>query len=175
MIFKKLVHLKRPKATGADDIAPRLRKKGAPWLCTPRREISNPSISESTFPKVIEIAEVCPIPMNSQPVLKAFRPISLLSTLSQRFEQLVLDHDLLNLYEQQQHPFRPLASTTRALIDIVASLSSHLDSRETFAGHVTCLDLTKALDKLHHNRLLNIATVFYADCSLTCQTGYRLA
>lgn len=158
MVFRKLVQLKNKKAAGPDNIAPRLLKEGASWLCIPLCKIFNRSIAESTFPSAFKIAKVSPIPKKSQPTIKDFRPISLLSALSKIFEQLVLDHvkfDLLNLYGRRQHAFRPLGSTTSALIDIVDSVSSRMDLRETSAVHVTCLDLTKAFDKLNHHRLLN--------------------
>ncbi len=158
MVLKKLLLLKRTKSSGPDDVTPRLVKRGAGWLCVPLSKIFNRSISERSFPSCFKLAKVVPIAKKSQPSSNDFRPISLLPTFSKILEQLVLDHvrlDLLSLYSKQQHAFRPLGSTTSALIDIVDSVSKRIDCRGTSAVHVTCLDLTKAFDMLQHNRLLN--------------------
>ncbi len=157
-VYKKLLRLKRTKSSGPDDIAPRLVKEGAAWLCVPLCKIFNRSISEQTFPTAFKVAKVVPIPKKSQPTINDFRAISLLPSFSKILEQLVLDHlrlDLLSLYGKRQHAFRPLGSTTSALVDIVDSISASIDSRETSAVHATCLDLTKAFDMLQHNRLVN--------------------
>ena len=158
MVYNKLRRLKSKKSAGPDNVTPRLLKEGAAWLCTPLAKIFNRSIAEKTFPTQWKTGRICPVPKKTNPTLKDFRPISLLSLLSKIFEQLVLDHmkdSLTSLYGPQQHAFRSLGSTTSALIDIVNSISLSLDSCETVAVHMYCLDLTKAFDKIHHNRLLN--------------------
>ncbi|MEL7308208.1 MAG: reverse transcriptase family protein, partial [Pseudomonadota bacterium] len=157
-VFKKLAQLKVKKSTGLDGVAPKLLKAGALYLSFPISCIFNRSIKERTFPSHFKIAKVCPVPKKTKPAISDFRPISVLSSLSKVFEQLVLDQvkvSLIQLYGARQHAFRPLGSTTSALIDIVEAVSSNLDSRECLAVHLSCIDLTKAFDKMHHNRLLN--------------------
>ena len=157
-VFAQLKGLRCKKSPGSDDIAPRLLKEGALWLSAPLACIFNRSIAESTFPSPFKIAKVSPIPKKNMPGIRDFRPISLLPVIAKIFERLVLEHvkkSLIRLYGSQQHAFRPLGSTTSALVDIVESISSRLDSRETDAVRVTCIDLTKAFDKLPHRRLLN--------------------
>ena len=157
-VFNVLSHLKVNKSVGPDNIPPRLLKEGAAWLCVPLTKIFNRSLTEMTFPRNWKLGKICPVPKKSRPTIKDLRPISVLSSLSKVFELLILNRmkkPLISLYGKKQHAFRPLGSTVSALIDVVDTISSSLDSRQTLAVHMTCLDLTKAFDKLQHNRLLN--------------------
>ena len=120
--------------------------------------IFNRSITEKTFPSKLKLGRVCPIPKTSKPTVKDFRPITILSSISKVFEQLIMDRvkdRLISYYGKQQHAFRPFGSITSALIDITNTISLALDSHDVRAVHLPCLDVSKAFDKLHHNRLLN--------------------
>jgi hypothetical protein len=158
-VFEKLIRLKVKKSSGLDQVAPRLLKVGAAWLAFPLSCIFNRSIQDCVFPSHFKVAKVCPVPKKTKPTITDFRPISVLSALSKVFEQLVRDHvkvSLIRQYGSRQHAFRPFGSTTSALVDIVETVSTSLDSRESLAVHLTCIDLTKAFDKMHHNRMLNL-------------------
>jgi hypothetical protein len=157
-VFRLLSRLRRKKAPGSDGISPRLLREGAFWLSAPLATIFNKSIQDLSFPSYFKIAKVCPVPKKNRPEISDFRPISLLPIIAKLFERLVLNHmktSLIGMYGPQQHAFRPLGSTTSALVDIIDSVSSLLDSRDTDAVRLTCLDLSKAFDRLPHNRLLN--------------------
>ena len=135
-------------------------------MCLPLTIILNRSVTECLFPSLFKLAKVCPIPKKNKPIVTDFRPISLLPTLSKVLEQLILDRmktTLVALYGPYQQAFKPQGSTTSALIDIVDAVSLGLDSRDCSAVHVTCLDLKKAFDKLHHNRLLNCLNMSAVD------------
>ncbi|MEL7308264.1 MAG: reverse transcriptase family protein, partial [Pseudomonadota bacterium] len=153
-----LSHLNLRKAVGPDQIPPLLLKVGAQFLCRPLAEIFNSSISNRIFPILFKHANVCPIPKSSRPTLRDFRPISLLPVISKIFETLILDHTkgkLFSCYGKNQHAYRPLGSTTSALIELCEYVTESLDYKQTCVVNMFCLDLSKAFDKLHHHRLIN--------------------
>ena len=81
------------------------------------------------------------------------------------FERLVLEQiksTLIDLYGKEQHAFRPLGSTTTALVKIMDEISVSLDSKDTYAVHLTCLDVSKAFDRLQHAGLIN----YLLDCGV---------
>ena len=120
--------------------------------------IFNKSIATRTFPAILKHAFVCPIPKSSSPRLSDFRPISLTSSLSKIFERIVLEHikpALIPIYGTEQHAYRPQGSTTTALTELSEHVTEALDSREYSFVHIFCLDLSRAFDKLQHNRLIN--------------------
>ena len=157
-VFDKLSKLHCGKAPGPDQIPTRLLKIGAEFLCCPLADIFNASISLKKFPTCFKRAHVCPIPKTCNPSICDFRPISLLSSLSKVFERIVFEHikdDLFTCYGPEQHAYRPLGSTTSALVDICDHVTADLDSKNVCHLNMFCLDLSKAFDKLNHNRLIN--------------------
>ena len=162
MIYDHLIKLNIRKSSGPDCIPPKLLSIGAKFLCGPLSLIFNKSITTKTFPMCFKLANVCPIPKCRSPSISDFRPISLLSPLSKILEKIVLEHmksDLLRCYGANQHAYRPYGSTTSALVEIHDSIVTALDENDTCAVNVFCLDLTKAFDKLQHNRLINFLNV----------------
>ena len=157
-VFHLLSRLKSRKAAGPDLIPPVLLKIGAKFLCKPLANIFNVSISTKTFPTLLKRAHVCPVPKKSSPGLCDFRPISLLSPIAKIFERLVLNHvkfEMFSCFGPEQHSYRPLGSTTTALVELCEHVTRALDCRQTTSVDVFCLDLSKAFDKLQHHRLLN--------------------
>jgi hypothetical protein len=157
-VLHHLQKLKSRKATGPDQVPPLLFKIGAYFLCGPIANIFNMSIQSKEFPSAFKHALVCPVPKISSPTVHDFRPISLLSPLAKLFERLVLNqvkHDLLSCYGSTQHAYRPLGSTTTALVDLHEYVTKALDCKCTVGVNIFCLDLSRAFDKLQHHRLLN--------------------
>ena len=71
---------------------------------------------------------------------------------------MIFEHikqQLFSCYSHHQHAYRPLGSTTSALVDLYEQLTSALDSKGISHVNLFCLDLSKAFDKLHHHHLLN--------------------
>lgn len=164
-VFHLLSKLNSRKAAGPDQIPPLLLKIGASFLCGPIANIFNVSIKNRTFPSFFKHALVCPVPKKSSPTLCDFRPISLLSPLAKLFERLVLNHvkhDLFSCYGSTQHAYRPLGSTTTALVELHDYVTMALDRKQTVGVNIFCLDLSKAFDKLQHHRLLN----YLSNCGL---------
>lgn len=156
-VFDQLMMLSSRKATGSDQVPPRLLKIGAHFLCVPLSKLFNTSIKKGVFPSSFKHAIVCPIPKCSNPTVKEFRPISLLSSISKVFERIVLEnvkHELFQCYGAHQHAYRPISSTTTALIEICDHISRGLDCDQMSHVNVFCLDLSRAFEKLQHHRLL---------------------
>lgn len=154
------------KSSGPDSIPTKLLKVGAYVLCRPLCAIFNRSLQTQTFPDLFKIAFVQPIPKKAHPKINDFRPISVTPVLAKLFERLVLggikDH-LISHYGGNQHAYRPYGSTTSALVDIHDRVTFFLDQKETIAVRVACLDISKAFDRLHFNRLLNFLNVSGVD------------
>jgi hypothetical protein len=161
-VYDQLLRLHSRKAMGPDQIPLRLLKEGAQFLCYPIADIFNLSILSKQFPVCFKRAHVCPIPKLSIPSVRDFRPISLLTPLSKVFERIVFEnikHDLFACYGAEQHAYRPLGSTSSALIDICEHVTAALDSRNISHVNLFCLDLSKAFDTLSHHRLINFLSV----------------
>lgn len=156
-VFFKLKKLNRNKANGPDLVPTRLLICGAHLVSHPLCLIFNRSIKERTFPSAFKHAYVCPIPKKLKPSIHDFRPISILPVIGKVFERLVLDgmrNQLIDCFSPTQHAYRPGGSTTTALVYIHDTITRLLDRKDTKAVRVMCLDLSKAFDKLHHQRLL---------------------
>ena len=158
-VFNALKKLKSNKSSGSDSIPTRLLIIGAPYICQPLAAIFNKSIQSKTYPKVFKSAYITPIPKKKSPNLNDLRPISILPAISKVLERLVLNgmkRELLTCYSPHQHAYRPLGSTTSALVEMQNAISVINDSRENVGTRVLCLDLSKAFDSLSHVRLLNL-------------------
>ncbi len=79
VIYKKLSGLNGKKATGVDQIPPRLVKAGAAQLCEPIATLVNMSITQAVFPDMLKRAEVLPLFKKGDATNKSnYRPVSIL-------------------------------------------------------------------------------------------------
>ena len=158
-VHQQLTKLKSKQAPGFDHLNARLLKEGAIFLAEPVAHIFRSSIEMKTFPELWKNALVCPVPKKTNPTVTDFRQISLLPILAKIFEKLVLvamKSVLLQHYGRNQHAFRPNGSSTSAAIDIHNFALDCLDRRGNEGVRITCLDFSKAFDRIHHNRLLAV-------------------
>ena len=100
------------------------------------------------YPDMWELPNVTPIfKKGDKPLIKNYRPISLLPICGKNFEKLIFNH-LYNhltthhLISKNQSGFRPGDSTTNQLIDLVNDIHHAFDVRAVF------LDISKAFDKV---------------------------
>jgi hypothetical protein len=152
------------KSAGNDGVPARLLREGSIWLSYPVFLIFSKSIDTRCFPTVWKMADVTPIPKCKKPSPTDFRPISLTPILSKLLERLVFNSvtaNLTSLYGASQHAFRSLGSTEGALVKIHDTITLYLEMSNVVAVRMTCLDLSKAFDKVLHNKLLN--HLFHSD------------
>ena len=149
------------KACGPNSIPKNILKNNIVNLSEPLEMILNMSLSEGVFPKLMKLANVCPIFKKSDKnKCENYRPISLLSNLSKIFERVMHTrlYDFLddsNVFYELQFGFLKQYSTNHALLSIVEDIRSNLDNK-TFACGVF-VDLENLLNKLNHYGICGIA------------------
>ena len=157
-VHRLLTRLRLKQSPGFDDIPAHLLKVSADIICEPLTEIFRSSLQSRVFPDTWKNSLIRPIPKKSNPTADDFRPISLLPIVSKLFEKLILSsmkRMLTQKFGRNQHAFRPLGSSTSALIDIHDTITTFLEKPGNLGVRVSCLDFSKAFDRLQHNRLIN--------------------
>ena len=157
-VFYELRKLKQKQSQGIDFIPARVLREGAYWIADALCHIFNVSLQERTFPTCWKYGLTLPIPKRRNPSLKDYRFITVNPIMSKILERIVLQvmkTEFLNNYGPSQHGFRPLGSTTSALVEIHDTVTSFLDNKEACGVRMSCLDLSKAYDGLQHYRLVN--------------------
>ena len=92
-VLKFINSLSSKKATGVDQISPKILKGGAEVLSGSNSSIFNKSVSQKQFPDRLKKAQVSPIFKTDDPFIKNnYRPISVLSTHSNVFERVMQNH-----------------------------------------------------------------------------------
>ena len=87
-VEKYLKNIDITKATGADNIGPRLLKLAAPYISESLTFICNQSIMNSTFPEKWKEGKVTPLHKNGpKDDTNNYRPISVLPVLSKLLEK----------------------------------------------------------------------------------------
>jgi len=152
----------RPTATGLDDIPAWFLKIGAPFFAAPLADMFNLSLSSSVVPKQWKAASILPIPKIASPHTPAdYRPISITPVLSRIMERIVVTD---YIYPSLQSPpptltfidqfaFQPTSSTTAALIQLLHTVTTLLDSNLFVI--VYALDFSKAFDSVRHSAVLD--------------------
>ena len=157
-VYHLLKNLKFKQSSGYDEVSARLLWESADIVCDPLAEIFRSSVRSRTFPSFWKNALVRPIPKKNQASVYDFRPISLLPIVAKIFERLILysmKEHFLRLFDNSQHAFRPGGSTTSALVAIHDTVTSYLENPDSIGVKITCLDFSKAFDKLQHNMIVN--------------------
>ncbi|MEW8544961.1 MAG: reverse transcriptase family protein, partial [Candidatus Thiodiazotropha sp.] len=163
-VFKYLSNIDVNKATGMDNIGPRLIKLAAPIIAGDITFICNYSISNSSFPDKWKEAKVSPLHKNGpHDEINNYRPISILPILSKVLEQHVSDSltsylNENNLLHQTQSGFRSHHSCETALTHMVDSWLSAIDSGKMVG--VTLVDFKKAFDLVDHDILLTKLEIY---------------
>lgn len=157
-VDKLLLGLSPHKASGPDEISPRILKvlhqELAPVLC----HIFNLSLETGIVPKDWKKATVAPVfkkGLKCNP--SNYRPISLTCIASKLLEHIVVSNlmsffDKNNILSPFQHGFRSGHSCETQLINFTQELYTNLEQ-----GHQTdviVMDFSKAFDKVDHLRLI---------------------
>ena len=157
-VEKFFKHIDVSKATGCDNIGPRLLKIAAPYIAESVTYICNQSIKTSQFPEKWKKAKVTPLHKGGpKDDLNNYRPISILPVMSKFLEKHI--HDSLmtylvkfNLLHKNQSGFRPSHSCETALIGMISKWLESIN-KGSLIGTVM-IDFKKAFDLVDHNVLL---------------------
>lgn len=156
-VYKKLSNLNPKKATGHDQIPPKLIKIGARSICQNMKYLLNMSIQTSCFPDDLKAAEVTPIFKKDNRLSKTnYRPISVLPCLSKLFEGMYVDQ-LSEFFETLFVPevsgFRKGHNCQHVLLNFVEQCKHVLDDGKLYGALMT--DLSKAFDCLPPKLLIS--------------------
>jgi hypothetical protein len=155
-VHKRLSGLDPKKATGTDQLPPKLINMAADILAPSLTGLINKAIMSSTFPADLKKAEVLPIYKKKDRLDKGnYRPVSILPCISKVFEGVIADQ-LTNFFNSVFSPFlaafRRGYSCNSVLLKLVEDWRLALDNH-LHVGAVL-MDLSKAFDCLPHNLLL---------------------
>ena len=144
--------MKSNKAGGHDDILPYFLKISGYIIALPLSLILNCCITSGTFPGKLKLAKVVPV-YKKRPTdqLTNYRPISLLSSLSNIFERIICNGLLsfftfMNTIVQTQYGFRHNRSTIHATLDLITTCYDNLNCKKFSA--LIFLDIQKAFDSV---------------------------
>ena len=157
-VLALLMKLNPYKATGPDDLSPRLLKQLAPALSGPLTHLFQRSLDTSTMPSDWRKARVCPIFKKGDKYQPSnYRPISLTCVVSKMLEHIITSqvaHHLesTNKLTPRQHGFRPRRCCESQLIELIADVSTLMDQGKEVDA--CFLDFAKAFDKVDHVRLI---------------------
>ena len=144
------------KATGYDDIPPKLLQLGATELAPTVTNLINQSIENRRFPTALKKSELSPLYKSKDNLITDnYRPLSILPSLSKIFERIFnqqsynyFKHILSDLLSAFRKKYGFHHVLTRLIKDCKNALDKHM--------HVglLLLDLSKAFDYLPHKLLL---------------------
>ena len=146
------------KATGPDNISPRVLKNCARELSGPLATIFAACLEQNKWPAAWKEAHVVPVhKKESKTDPRHYRPISLLSTMGKVFEKLIAETlwrhlNQHSLVSPHQFGFRPGRSTSDLLLLLSQEWQDTLD--EGLDTLVVALDIAGAFDRVWHSGLL---------------------
>ena len=170
-VLKYLSTMDSCKATGTDNIGPRLLKFEASYIAGDISYICNHSINSSTFPRKWKEAKVSPLHKNGpHDDVNNYRPISILPVLSKVLEKHV--HDCLsanlkeyNLLHKTQSGFRSQHSCETALVHMIDTWLNAMNYGKMIG--VVLVDFKKAFDLVDHKILLYKLKLYGIDLPVT--------
>ena len=164
-------------SSGPAGISTKLLKLVKHDLISPLTNIVNQTLSTGIFPDKLKIAKVIPIYKKGDSLLaENYRPIFLLSSLSEIFKKVMLiqikqyleEHN--SLYKSQ-YGFRENHSTEYAALELIDHIFNNLDNGKV--PFSIFLDLSKAFDTLDHTILTQkLKHHGIKDCALKLLKNY---
>lgn len=159
-IYTILKQLRNNKAPGPDKIQniilKKIPKKGVVYIL----HIMNACLALCYFPKAWKKANVLAIPKPGKNITSpdAYRPISLLSSISKILEKIILKRickhvQQNNIIPSTQFGFRPQHSTNHQLVRAVKYIKNSFD--EKFSVGMVLFDNEKAFDTVWHDGLMH--------------------
>ena len=158
----KIVNKMKPKTSfGYDDISTKIIKDSILNILSPVTHIINRSLITGTVPDNLKIARIIPIHKAADPkLLKNYRPISLLPSLSKIYEK-VMFHKIMSylnskdILYKHQYGFRPKCSTIHPILHFLKDCATDNNQLPRKATLSVLCDLSKAFDVINHEILFN--------------------
>jgi len=157
-VGKVIDNLKNNASRGIDGLSNKLVKAIKPEIISCLTLIINQCFTTGIFPDKLKLAKVVPIyKKDEEYLIKNYRPISILPSLSKVIEKIMHDQvdsffNEFNLYYNSQYGFRKFHSTEFATLEMIDRVIVQLDKNETPIN--IYLDLSKAFDTLDHSILI---------------------
>ena len=157
-LLSSIRSLDSTKATGLDEITPRIIKLSSDVLVHPLLKIINISIINGNFPDTLKLGKILPIFNGGDKTDSSnYRPISVLSVISKLIEKYVTKHlfgylNKYNLLHKSQSGFRKHHSCNTALINLLDKWLKSIDEGKLVGA--IFYDLRKAFDVVDHELLL---------------------
>lgn len=151
--------IKRSKSNsiGPDGIPGHFFRLFAEFISFPLSIIYNLCLKSSVFPRPWKLANVIPLPKNSN----EYRPISILPFLSKLLERLIRD---LILTPSLSHELDPrqfgfvsggYGGCSNALLSLRLTILQHISLHPDNSARILAIDFKKAFDSVSHKILLN--------------------
>jgi hypothetical protein len=147
--------LRLKNSHGYGEISTKILKVSAPFISSPLNYICIKSIVSGTFPIRLKYSIVKPFFMKGyEKNMTNYRPISLLTAISEVFEKIVCERllqpvEINNILVEVQFGYRPSASTNNASYRITEEILNALNNRMMVEG--IFYDLQKVFDCVNHN------------------------
>ena len=149
----KIINKMNPrKATGYDNIPPRLLRICAQYLCYPLAKLVNMSLSQCVFPDALKYANVSPIHKKDDNMNKKnYRPVSVLPCISKIFEKVMVTQ-LTKYFDSILSPyvsgFRSGHSCETVLLRFVNNVQQSLDNGEKTGALL--IDLSRTVSPTYY-------------------------
>ena len=150
--------LKNKYSSGVDEIPDKLIKFAIPFMSKPLIYLCNLSLTDGIFTNCLKLSKVIPLHKKGNVNdVENFRPISLLSGISKKFERIMFNRvmkylEVNSILSKHQHGFRRGSSTAKALHEFITKTLHAIDKNNLPIG--VYFDLTKAFDIVNHEVLL---------------------
>ena len=157
-IIEIVKEFKGKKSTDCNGIDMSLVKNIIECVVKPLTHVCNQSLTTGVFPSEMKTAKIIPIyKAGDKHIFSNYRPISLLPQFSKILEKIFykrLDDFITkqNILCDQQYGFRKNRTTTLALLDFVAEITTAIENKQYVVG--VFLDLKKAFDTVNYEILL---------------------
>ena len=163
------------KATGPDNIPPKLAKLSANVIDSHLWNIVNKGLQNSSFPDAAKIASVRPIyKKKCRNTIENYRSVSILNTFSKIYERYI--HDSLIPYinkclSEFVAAYRKSYSSSHVLIRLVENWKKELDNKK-YVGAIL-MDLSKAFDCIPQELLIAKMDAYgFSENALTLYFSY---
>lgn len=146
------------KATGYDQISPKIIKEIKHEIAIPLTYLFNKTLSNGIYPDELKIAKIKPLFKTGDSTnCNNYRPIAILPIISKIFETIIKTRICSFLYTNRkldpyQYGFIQKSSTNAATADFTELIKRKLNKKKLVAS--VLLDISKAFEKIPHHILL---------------------